>query len=79
MLNNILMGVQIVLSVLLLLVIMPQEGKGNFSSDFSGAGDDFEAQAYFKPKGKQAFLLKSTRIFSVLFFINALALVAINK
>ena len=28
MLNNILMGVQIVLSVLLLLVIMPQEGKG---------------------------------------------------
>ena len=48
MLNNILMGVQIVLSVLLLLVIMPQEGKGNFSSDFSGAGDDFEAQAYFK-------------------------------
>ena len=77
MLNNILMGVQIVLSVLLLLVIMPQEGKGNFSSDFSGAGDDFEAQAYFKPK--QAFLLKSTRIFSVLFFINALALVVINK
>ena len=72
MLNNILMGVQIVLSVLLLLVIMPQEGKGNFSSDF-------EAQAYFKPKGKQAFLLKSTRIFSVLFFINALALVVINK
>ena len=42
MLNNILMGVQIVLSVLLLLVIMPQEGKGNFSSDFSGAGDDFD-------------------------------------
>ena len=33
MLNNILMGVQIVLSVLLLLVIMPQEGKGNFSSE----------------------------------------------
>ena len=79
MLNNILMGVQIVLSVLLLLVIMPQEGKGNFSSDFSGAGDDFEAQAYFKPKGKQAFLLKSTKIFSVLFFLNALALVVLNK
>ena len=46
MLNNILMGVQVVLSVLLLLVIMPQEGKGNFSSDFSGAGDDFETQAF---------------------------------
>ena len=74
MLNNILMGVQIVLSVLLLLVIMPQEGKGNFSSDFSGAGDDFEAQAYFKPKGKQAFLLKSTRIFSVLFLHKCISI-----
>ena len=79
MLNNILMGVQVVLSILLLLVIMPQEGKGNFSSDFSGAGGDGESQAYFKPKGKQAILLKSTKILSVLFFINALALVVINK
>lgn len=79
MLNNILMGVQVVLSVLLLLVIMPQEGKGNFSSDFSGAGEDVETQAYFKPKGKQAFLLRSTKILSVLFFLNALALVIVNK
>ncbi|MFR3071589.1 MAG: preprotein translocase subunit SecG [Paeniclostridium sp.] len=72
------MGVQIVLSVLLLLVIMPQEGKGNFSSDFSGAGDDFEAQATLNQR-KTSIPLKSTRIFSVLFFINALALVVINK
>lgn len=79
MLSNILMGVQVVLSVLLILVIMPQEGKGNFSSDFSGVGDDSESQAYFKPKGKQAFLLKTTKIFSILFFLNALALIVVNK
>lgn len=77
MLNNVLMGVQLVLAVFLMLVIMPQESKENFKSDFSGAEEG--SQAYFKPKGKQAFLLKSTKIFSVLFFLNALALVVINK
>ena len=61
----------------ILLVIMPQEGKDNFKSDFSGSEEG--SQAYFKPKGKQAFLLKSTKIFSVLFFLNALALVVLNK
>lgn len=76
MINNVLMGIQLVLAIFLMLVIMPQEGKGNFSSEY--AGDD-ESQAYFKPRGKQAFLLKSTKIASVLFFINALALLVVNK
>ena len=57
MLNNVLMGIQLVLAICLMAVIMPQEGKGNFSSDFSGAEEG--SQAYFKPKGKQAFLLKA--------------------
>ena len=35
MLNNALMGVQLVLAVFLMLVIMPQEGKDNFKSDFT--------------------------------------------
>ncbi|MEG0857608.1 MAG: preprotein translocase subunit SecG [Terrisporobacter sp.] len=78
MLNNILMGIQLVLAIFLMLVIMPQEGKGNFSSDFSGGGDE-ATQTYFKPRGKQAFLLKSTKIVSALFFINALALLVANK
>ena len=78
MLNNVLMGVQLVLALFMILAIMPQEGKGNFSSDFSGA-DDASTQAYFKPRGKQAFLLKSTKIVSVLFFINAVALLVVNK
>ena len=77
MLNNVLMGVQLVLAVFLMLVIMPQESKENFKSDFSGSEEG--SQAYFKPKGKQAFLLKSTKIVSVLFFINAIALLVVNK
>ena len=55
MLNNVLMGVQLVLAALLILAIMPQESKDNFKSDFGG--DGASTQAYFKPKGKQAFLL----------------------
>ena len=76
MLNNVLMGIQLVLAIFLMLSIMPQEGKGNFSSEFGG---EEVSQAYFKPKGKQAFLLKSTKIVSVLFFINAIALLVVNK
>ena len=56
---------------------MPQESKDNFKSDFGG--DGASTQAYFKPKGKQAFLLKTTKIVSVLFFINAIALLVVNK
>ena len=63
MLNNVLMGVQLVLALLLMLVIMPQESKDNFKSDFSGAEEG--SQAYFKPKGKQAFLLKSMAKFNI--------------
>lgn len=77
MLNNVLMGIQLFLSVSLMLIIMPQESKDNFKSDFSGYEDG--SQAYFKPKGKEAFLLKSTKIVSTLFFINAIALLAVNK
>lgn len=77
MLNNILMGTQLALALCLMLVIMPQDGKDNFKSDFSGSEEG--SQAYFKPKGKQAFLLKSTKVISVLFFINAIALLVVNK
>ena len=77
MLNNVWMGVQLVLAALLILAIMPQESKDNFKSDFGG--DGASTQAYFKPKGEQAFLLKTTKIVSVLFFINAIALLVVNK
>ncbi len=45
------------------------------TTQFGGEG----SQSYFKPKGKEAFLGRVTKIAAVLFFLNALALAVINK
>lgn len=60
--SNILMGVQVVLGILLVISIMPQDSNA-LPSEFGGEG----SQAYFKPKGKQAFLARVTKITAVLF------------
>lgn len=73
--GTILMGVQVVLAVLLIVSIMPQDTKGALPSQFGGEG----SQTYFKPKGKQAFLGRLTKITSVLFFLNALAMLLLKK
>ncbi|HDJ1468117.1 TPA: preprotein translocase subunit SecG [Clostridioides difficile] len=73
--SNILMGVQVVLGILLVISIMPQDSKNALPSEFAGEG----SQAYFKPKGKQAFLARVTKITAVLFFTNALALLIVKK
>lgn len=73
--GTILMGVQVVLSIVLIGSIMPQDTKSAVPSQFGGEGN----QSYFKPKGKEAFLGKLTKIASVLFFLNALAVLLINK
>ena len=75
MLSNILMGIQVVLGIVLILAIMPQDSKSAVPSQFGGEG----SQGYFKPKGKEAFLGRVTKIAAVLFFLNALALVMVNK
>ena len=69
--STILMGVQCVLAVVLILSIMPQDTK---SSQFGGEGN----QSYFKPKGKEAFLGRVTKIAAVLFFINAIAMLLVK-
>ncbi|MBO3444328.1 preprotein translocase subunit SecG [Clostridium sp. CCUG 7971] len=69
------MGVQVVLAVLLIVSIMPQDSKGAVPSQFGGEGN----QTYFKPKGKEAFLGRLTKITSVLFFLNALAMLLLKK
>ncbi len=74
-LNNFLMGLQIVLGIIMVVSIMPQDTKSAIPSQFGGDGN----QTYFKPKGKQAFLGKITKITAVLFFINALALLILEK
>ena len=54
---------------------MPQDSNRAVPSQFGGEG----SQSYFKPKGKEAFLGRVTKISAVLFFLNALALVIVNK
>lgn len=68
--SGFLMGVQMVLAVVLIVTVMGQDTKSAVPSEFGGEG----SQSYFKPKGKEAFLARATKIASVLFFINALAL-----
>ena len=54
--SNILMGVQVVLAIVLILSIMPQDTKSAVPSQYGGEGN----QSYFKPKGKEAFLGRVT-------------------
>ncbi len=72
--SNFLMGVQIVLSIVLVLAILPQDTKSAVPTEFGGEG----TQAYFKPKGKEAFLARVTKITAVLFFLNAMALLLVK-
>ena len=67
------MGFQIVLSVLLIVAVMMQDSKGAVKTDFGSEGN----QAYFKPKGKEAFLSKLITVVGVLFFINAIAMLLV--
>lgn len=71
---NVLMGVQVALSIILIVSILPQDSKSAVPTQFGGEG----SQAYFKPKGKEAFLGRLTKITSILFFINAIALLLIK-
>ncbi len=72
--DNVLMGLQIALSIVLILSILPQDSKSAVPTQFGGEG----SQAYFKPKGKEAFLGRLTKITSILFFLNAIALLLIK-
>lgn len=74
--SNILMSTQLILSILLIIVVLPQESKQTQTQVFI---EDSDSQAYFKPKGKEAFLNKTTKFLSILFFINAIALVTVMK
>ncbi len=71
---NVLMGLQIVLAIVLIGSILPQDSKSAVPTQYGGEG----SQAYFKPKGKEAFLGRLTKISSVLFFLNAIALLLVK-
>lgn len=71
---NVLMGVQIAISIILVISILPQNTKSAVPTEFGGEG----TQSYFKPKGKEAFLARVTKISAVLFFLNAMALLLVK-
>ena len=71
---NVLMGVQVVISIILVISILPQDTKSAVPTEFGGEG----TQTYFKPKGKEAFLGRVTKISAILFFLNAMALLLIK-
>ena len=72
--SNIQMGIQIVLAIILILSIMPQDTKSAVPSQYGGEGN----QSYFKPKGKEAFLARVTKISAILFFINAIVMLLVK-
>ena len=72
--SNIQMGIQIVLAIVLILSIMPQDTKSAVPSQYGGEGN----QSYFKPKGKEAFLARVTKISAILFFINAIIMLLVK-
>lgn len=71
---NVLMGVQLAISIILVISILPQNTKSAVPTEFGGEG----TQSYFKPKGKEAFLARVTKISAVLFFLNAMALLLVK-
>lgn len=71
--SGFLMGLQMVLALVLIVTVMGQDTKSAVPSQYGGEG----SQSYFKPKGKEAFLARVTKIAGVLFFINAIALLLI--
>lgn len=71
---NVLMGVQVVISIILVISILPQDTKSAVPTEFGGEG----TQSYFKPKGKEAFLARVTKISAVLFFLNAMAILLVK-
>ncbi len=72
--KNVLMAFQIILALSLIFSIMPQDTKNAVPSQFGGEGN----QEYFKPKGKDAFLARVTKISAFLFFVNAIALLLVK-
>ena len=71
--GNFLMGLQMLISTVLIIAVMMQDSKGAVKTDFGSEGN----QAYFKPKGKEAFLSKVITVVGVLFFINAIAMLLV--
>ncbi|MBG9989263.1 preprotein translocase subunit SecG [Aerococcaceae bacterium DSM 111176] len=61
----------IAISVILIILVIMQPSKGNAASLLTGADD---GQPKSKARGFEAFLIRATTVFGVLFFVLSLAL-----
>jgi preprotein translocase subunit SecG len=75
--NNVFMALQLILTVVLIVSVLLQETKASAGSSAIMGGSS-QTTAYFKPKGKEAVFSKITKISAILYFINAIVLVAIQ-
>lgn len=66
--QNILIWLQIAICVILILSVLFQDSKNAPQNSFSGAN-----QAYFKPRGKEAFLNNLTKISGIALFAISIA------
>ncbi|EFR30848.1 preprotein translocase subunit SecG [Eremococcus coleocola] len=61
----------LIVAVLIIIAVIMQPTKGNAASMLSGSDD---GQAKTKARGFEAFLIKTTSVLSVLFFVLTIAL-----
>ncbi|MGX7107689.1 preprotein translocase subunit SecG [Hutsoniella sourekii] len=71
---NILLTALIVVAVILIILVIMQPSKSNAASMLTGADD---GQSKTKARGFEAFLIRATSVFGVLFFVLAIALAMI--
>lgn len=63
----------IIVSVIIILLVVMQPSKSNAASSLTGGGAD-SPQGKTKARGFEAFLIKTTVFFAVIFFILAITL-----
>ncbi len=76
MLNNILLIVQIIVSVALIALILIQQGKGADAGAAFGSG---ASATVFGARGSGSFLTRTTAILATIFFLNSLGLAYLSR
>lgn len=72
--SEILLGALVAVSVVIIILVVMQPSKSNAASSLTGGGNGDPQQGKTKARGFEAFLIRSTVVFGVLFFALALVL-----
>lgn len=73
---TILYGIEVVVSVLIIIAILLQEREGGLGTMFGGASG---GEGYRSKRGMELFLTRSTVIMIVIFVVNSLAIAIAGK